>query len=99
MGVFWTTEASEGFKFLEPSMPRVKPGQQLLLLGAYSALSRQISKGKVEMFTRHEMMDVVMVDGKCRGIIARNSITGELESATLRMLSCWRLVGMAMSSF
>ena len=47
-------------------------GQQLLL-GAYSALSRQISKGKVEMFTRHEMMDVVMVDGKCRGIIARNS--------------------------
>ena len=53
-------------------------GQQLLL-GAYSALSRQISKGKVEMFTRHEMMDVVMVDGKCRGIIARNLVTGELE--------------------
>ena len=53
-------------------------GQQLLL-GAYSALSRQISKGKVEMFTRHEMMDVVIVDGKCRGIIARNLITGELE--------------------
>lgn len=53
-------------------------GQQLLL-GAYSALSRQISKGKVQMFTRHEMMDVVIVDGKCRGIIARNLITGELE--------------------
>ena len=53
-------------------------GQQLLL-GAYSALSRQVSKGKVEMFTRHEMMDVVIVDGKCRGIIARNLITGELE--------------------
>ena len=53
-------------------------GQQLLL-GAYSALSRQISKGKVEMFTRHEMMDVVIVDGKCRGIIARNLISGELE--------------------
>jgi len=53
-------------------------GQQLLL-GAYSALSRQISKGKVEMFTRHEMMDVVIVDGKCRGIIARNLVTGELE--------------------
>jgi succinate dehydrogenase / fumarate reductase flavoprotein subunit len=53
-------------------------GQQLLL-GAYSALSRQISKGKVAMFTRHEMMDVVMVDGKCRGIIARNLVTGELE--------------------
>ena len=53
-------------------------GQQLLL-GAYSALSRQISKGKVDMLTRHEMMDVVMVDGKCRGIIARDLVTGELE--------------------
>lgn len=53
-------------------------GQQLLL-GAYSALSRQISKGKVDMLTRHEMMDVVMVEGKCRGIIARNLVTGELE--------------------
>jgi succinate dehydrogenase / fumarate reductase flavoprotein subunit len=53
-------------------------GQQLLL-GAYSALSRQISKGKVEMFNRHEMMDVVMIEGKCRGIIARNLVTGEIE--------------------
>lgn len=53
-------------------------GQQLLL-GAYSALSRQISKGKVQMFNRHEMMDVVVVDGKCRGIIARNLVTGALE--------------------
>ncbi|MDG2426476.1 MAG: fumarate reductase/succinate dehydrogenase flavoprotein subunit [Flavobacteriales bacterium] len=53
-------------------------GQQLLL-GAYSALSRQIGQGKVEMFNRHEMMDVVVVDGKCRGIIARNLITGALE--------------------
>ncbi len=53
-------------------------GQQLLL-GAYSALSRQISKGKVDMFTRHEMMDIVIVDGKCRGIIARNLLNGELE--------------------
>ena len=53
-------------------------GQQLLL-GAYSALSRQISKGKVQMFNRHEMMDVVVVDGKCRGIIARNLVTGEIE--------------------
>lgn len=53
-------------------------GQQLLL-GAYSALSRQISKGKVQLFNRHEMMDVVMVDGKCRGIIARNLVTGEVE--------------------
>lgn len=53
-------------------------GQQLLL-GAYSALSRQISQGKVEMYNRHEMMELVMIDGKARGIIARNLITGELE--------------------
>jgi succinate dehydrogenase / fumarate reductase, flavoprotein subunit len=53
-------------------------GQQLLL-GAYSALSRQIGKGTVEMYNRHEMMDIVNIDGKCRGIIARNLITGELE--------------------
>ncbi len=53
-------------------------GQQLLL-GAYSALSRQIGLGNVKMFSRHEMLDIVKVDGKARGIIARNSITGELE--------------------
>jgi succinate dehydrogenase / fumarate reductase flavoprotein subunit len=53
-------------------------GQQLLL-GAYSALERQIGMGKVEMFTRHEMLEVVVIEGKARGIIARNLITGELE--------------------
>ncbi|KFD39971.1 succinate dehydrogenase [Schleiferia thermophila str. Yellowstone] len=53
-------------------------GQQLLL-GAYSALSRQIAKGTVQMFARHEMLDVVVVDGKARGIIARNLVTGEIE--------------------
>ncbi len=53
-------------------------GQQLLL-GAYSALSKQISKGKVQMYNRHEMLDVVIIDGKCRGIIARNLVTGEIE--------------------
>lgn len=53
-------------------------GQQLLL-GAYSALSRQVSKGTVKMYARHEMMDVVIVDGKARGIIARNLMTGEIE--------------------
>ncbi len=53
-------------------------GQQLLL-GAYSALERQVGKGAVEMFSRHEMLEVVMVDGKARGIIARNLITGKLE--------------------
>ena len=53
-------------------------GQQLLL-GAYSAMSRQIGKGKITMYNRHEMMDVVIMDGKARGIIARNLVTGELE--------------------
>jgi succinate dehydrogenase / fumarate reductase flavoprotein subunit len=53
-------------------------GQQLLL-GAYSALERQIGMGKVEMFTRHEMLEVVKIDGKARGIIARNLLTGEIE--------------------
>lgn len=53
-------------------------GQQLLL-GAYSALERQVGMGKVEMFTRHEMLDVVKVDGKARGIIARDLISGKLE--------------------
>ncbi|WP_400075484.1 fumarate reductase/succinate dehydrogenase flavoprotein subunit [Winogradskyella sp. R77965] len=53
-------------------------GQQLLL-GAYSAMNRQIGRGKIKMFTRHEMLDVVIVDGKARGIIARNLVTGEIE--------------------
>jgi succinate dehydrogenase / fumarate reductase flavoprotein subunit len=53
-------------------------GQQLLL-GAYSAMSRQINKGKITMYNRHEMLDVVIVDGKARGIIARNLVTGEVE--------------------
>ena len=53
-------------------------GQQLLL-GAYSAMNRQIARGKIEMYNRHEMLDIVKVDGKARGIIARNLITGELE--------------------
>jgi succinate dehydrogenase / fumarate reductase flavoprotein subunit len=53
-------------------------GQQLLL-GAYSAMNRQIARGKIQMFNRHEMMDVVIVNGKARGIIARNMITGEIE--------------------
>ena len=58
---------------------RGQTGQQLLL-GAYSALSRQIAKGKVEMHNRTEMMDLVMVDGQARGIITRNLITGKIES-------------------
>jgi len=53
-------------------------GQQLLL-GAYSAMNRQINRGKIQTFNRHEMLDVVKVDGKARGIIARNLVTGEIE--------------------
>ena len=53
-------------------------GQQLLL-GAYSAMNRQIARGKIQMHNRHEMLDVVIVDEKARGIIARNLITGEIE--------------------
>ncbi len=53
-------------------------GQQLLL-GAYSAIERQVALGNVTQYSRHEMLDVVMIDGKARGIIVRNLITGELE--------------------
>jgi succinate dehydrogenase / fumarate reductase flavoprotein subunit len=53
-------------------------GQQLLL-GAYAAMNRQINRGKIKSYTRHEMLDVVVVDGKARGIIARDLITGEIE--------------------
>ncbi|MDZ7606074.1 MAG: fumarate reductase/succinate dehydrogenase flavoprotein subunit [Cyclobacteriaceae bacterium] len=58
---------------------RGQTGQQLLL-GAYSAISRQIGTGKVKMYTRNEMLDVVIVDGKARGIITRNMVTGKIES-------------------
>ncbi len=53
-------------------------GQQLLI-GAYQALERQVALGNVSMYTRHEMLDIVKIDGKARGIICRNLITGELE--------------------
>lgn len=53
-------------------------GQQLLL-GAYSAMNRQIGRGKIKMYNRHEMLDLVVINGKARGIIARNLITGEIE--------------------
>ncbi len=57
---------------------RGQTGQQLLL-GAYSALSRQVGLGKVKLYTRHEMLDVVLVEGRARGIIARNLVTGKIE--------------------
>ncbi|XOD68259.1 MAG: fumarate reductase/succinate dehydrogenase flavoprotein subunit [Flavobacteriales bacterium Tduv] len=53
-------------------------GQQLLL-GCYSAMCRQIGKRRIQMYNRHEMLDLVIVDGKARGIIARNLVTGEIE--------------------
>lgn len=53
-------------------------GQQLLL-GAYSAMNRQINRGKIKSYNRHEMLDLVIVDGKARGIIARDLVTGEIE--------------------
>ncbi|GBC61531.1 succinate dehydrogenase flavoprotein subunit [Desulfonema ishimotonii] len=57
---------------------RGQTGQQLLL-GAYASLSRQIEAGKVEMFTRREMLDVVLINGQARGIVTRNLVTGEIE--------------------
>ena len=57
---------------------RGQTGQQLLL-GAYSALSRQVGKGTVKLYTRYEMLDLVKVDGRARGIIARNLVTGKTE--------------------
>ncbi|MCC5574358.1 fumarate reductase/succinate dehydrogenase flavoprotein subunit [Microtetraspora sp. AC03309] len=58
---------------------RGQTGQQLLL-GAYSALERQIAAGTVEMHTRHEMLDVVVSDGRVRGVIVRDMVTGEIET-------------------
>ena len=57
---------------------RGQTGQQLLL-GAYAALNRQIQKGSVKSYPRHEMLDVVLIDGKARGIITRNLVTGQIE--------------------
>ena len=58
---------------------RGQTGQQLLL-GAYQALEKEVAKGHIEMFSRHEMMDLVLVDGEARGIVTRNLITGEIQS-------------------
>ena len=58
---------------------RGQTGQQLLI-GAYQALERQVAEGTVEQFTRHEMLELVVVDGKARGIIARDLVTGEIET-------------------
>jgi len=66
---------------------RGQTGQQLLL-GAYSAMMRQVAAGKVTMFPRREMMDLVVVNGCARGIIARNLITGEIEAHAAHAFFC-----------
>jgi succinate dehydrogenase / fumarate reductase flavoprotein subunit len=58
---------------------RGQTGQQLLL-GAYSAMSRQVGAGQVKMFSRNEILDVVVIDGRARGIVTRNLVTGKIES-------------------
>ncbi|TYL51953.1 fumarate reductase/succinate dehydrogenase flavoprotein subunit [Nocardioides sp. BGMRC 2183] len=58
---------------------RGQTGQQLLI-GAYQAMERQVAAGTVEQFTRHEMLELIVVDGKARGIIARDMVTGEIET-------------------
>ena len=60
---------------------RGQTGQQLLI-GAYQSLERQVAAGTVKMFARHEMMEVILVDGRARGIVARNMVTGAIESYT-----------------
>lgn len=77
-GGFLDNRSFGGVQVKRTFYARGQTGQQLLL-GAYSSLSRQIKQGNVEMYNRHEMLEVVIVDGKARGIIARNLITGEIE--------------------
>lgn len=77
-GGFLANRSFGGVQVQRTFYARGQTGQQLLI-GAYQSLSRQIDKGTVKMYNRHEMLDVVMIDGKARGIIARNLITGEIE--------------------
>lgn len=67
-------------------------GQQLLI-GAYQALERQVALGNVKMYSRHEMLDIVVIEDKARGIIARNLTTGQLERH-LRTLYHYAVVDM-----
>ena len=77
-GGYLANRSFGGVQVMRTFYARGQTGQQLLL-GAYSALSRQVSTGKVELYTRHEMLDLVLEDGKARGIIARNLDTGAIE--------------------
>ena len=76
------TLANRSFGGVQVSRTFYAKGQtgQQLLLGAYSALMRQVHEGTVDLYTRYEMLDVVMIEGRARGIIARNLVTGEIES-------------------
>ncbi len=77
-GGYLTNRSFGGAQVSRTFYARGETGQQLLL-GAYSALSRQIGAGNVQMYTRREMLDLVVVDGHARGIIVRNLLTGEIE--------------------
>ena len=77
-GGLLTNRSFGGVQVSRTFYARGQTGQQLLL-GAYQALSRQIALGSVEMYNRHEMLDLVKIDGKARGIIARNLLTGKVE--------------------
>src|ERR1700690_3494645 len=74
-----TNRSFGGAQVSRPFYARGQTGQQLLL-GAYQALERQIAAGQVRMFSRHEMLDLVVADGKARGIVTRDLITGAIES-------------------
>ena len=77
---------------------RGQTGQQLLL-GAYSALSKQIGLGKVKMYNRHEMLDLVKVDGHAKGIIVRNMTTGEVSRTPVMRSFLLRAVMVTSNSF
>jgi hypothetical protein len=78
------TDHSEGRRYPELFMQEDKPDSSLLL-GAISAMNRQIGRGQVKLFTRREMLDLVVIDGQAKGIICRNLLTGEIENMLLRL--------------
>ncbi|MCL4144970.1 UNVERIFIED_CONTAM: hypothetical protein GTU68_027065, partial [Idotea baltica] len=80
-GGYLTNRSFGGAQVSRTFYARGQTGQQLLL-GAYSALSRQIGAGTVEMNPRHEMLELIIKDGKARGIVTRNLLTGEIKAHT-----------------
>ena len=75
----WPIEALAALRFPERFTPEGQTGQQLLL-GAYSSLMRQVAAGRVTLFPRREMLDLVVINGQTRGIVVRNLVTGDIES-------------------